>query len=329
MLWEAIDIFAGAGGWAVAAELEDIAVVLAANHNEHAVRTHAQNHPRCRHIQQDLETVDFTKWPRVPLVLASPACQGNSSAATGGKKGRGQPRGTTAKHDRDRATAWVVQDLAEIQEPEISITENVLLMRRWKRYKAWLRGWEDLGYHVQELVLDAADHGVPGDRATPQERERLFVVCSRQPLPPIVVPTLPRVPASSIIDLERGEWQRVRWAAEGVRERVARARSRGFPEGPFITQSTTDHSGRSLDRPLGVVTTVPGQWGVVRPGPKGDEYRVVSVPELRGVCGFRRSYWLPRQVEHATKLLGNAVSPPLGRAVIRAVVQAAEGRAAA
>lgn len=309
----AADLFAGLGGWTEAAESLGVHVAVAANHNEHAVRAHAANHPRTRHVMQDLEQANFHEWPGMGLLLASPACQGHAKAATRGGTGK---RGSAPKHDRDRATALAVVRCAEVHRPPLVLVENVPDMRGWELYQWWLDGLRALGYHIQELLLDAADHGVP------QERERLFVVASLDPLPAIVVPTRPRIPVAEAVNLQRGEWQRVRWAADGVRDRVARARSRGFPEGPFITQNTTDHSGRELERPLGTVTTVRGQWGVVRPGPRGDEYRVLSVDELREVMGFRRDYWLPRTVGHATRLLGNAVPPPLGAAVLRHVLAA-------
>jgi DNA (cytosine-5)-methyltransferase 1 len=311
------DMFAGLGGWTEAAELLGLTVAIAANHNALAVKAHAANHPRTRHVLQDLQQANFHEWPRLNVLLASPACQGHSEAATGGRKGKGKKRGENPKHDRDRSTAWAVIAAAEALRPEVMLVENVLEMLLWKLYGRWQGCLEDLGYHVQVLRLCASKHGVP------QERDRVFIVATRKKLAPIVVPEQPRIPVSEVVDLRRGEWQRVRWAAEGVQERVARARSRGFPEGPFVTQNTTDHSGRDLARPLGTVTTCSGHWGLVRPGPKGDEYRLLMREELRDVCGFRRDYWLPRAVTHAAKLLGNAVPPPLGRAVLKAVLEAA------
>lgn len=318
-----IDLFAGLGGWTEAAESLGLRVAVAANHNPVAVRAHAANHPRTLHIQQDLQQADFYQWPAHDVLLASPACQGHSQAATGGRAGKGQRRGSSPKHDRDRSTAWAVVTCAEVHRPRIALVENVDDMLRWVLHATWLAAWKALGYHVQVLVLDAADH------STPQERQRLFFVFSLDPLPAIVPPPQPRIPIAEVVDLRRGEWQRVRWAAEGVQQRVARARERRFPSGPFVTQNTTDHSGRELDRPLGTVTTAPGHWGLVRPSPRGDEYRLISIPELRAACGFRADYWLPKTQRDATRLLGNSVPPPLGRAVLAAVLEAARMELAA
>lgn len=312
----AVDLFAGLGGWTEAAESLGLRVAVAANHNEHAIQAHRVNHPRAVHVQQDLQQANFYQWPEHDVLLASPACQGHSQCSTGGAKGRGMPRGSSPKHDRDRSTAWAVVTCAEVLRPRIVLVENVLEMQGWVLYRPWRASFEQLGYHGQTLVLDAADLGVP------QERQRLVEVFSLDPLPHIVLPELPRIPVGEIVNLRRGEWKRVRDAAPGVQQRVARARSRNFPDGPFITQNTTDHSGRSMDRPLGTVTTAPGHWGVVRPGPRGDEYRLLTLDELRAAMGFRRDYWLPRTQKVATRLLGNAVPPPLGAAVLRQVLAA-------
>lgn len=312
------DLFAGLGGLTKAAESVGLRVAIAANHNPIAVRAHSANHPKVRHVMQDLQQADFYDWPRLGVLLGSPACQGNSTAATGGRHGRGKRRGSSPKHDRDRSTAWAIVTCAEVHRPPIVVVENVKeMMTTWILFQAWVAALEALGYHVQLILVDAADCGVP------QERERLFIVATLKPLSKIEIPKKPMVPAASIIDLSRGEWQRVKWAAEGVQQRCALARERNFPTGPFITQNTTDHAGRSLDRPLGTVTTVSGHWGVVKPSPRGDLYRLLTIDELRAACGFPQGTWLPRTKTHATRLLGNAVPPPMGEAVLREVLAAA------
>jgi len=196
--------------------------------------------------------------------------------------------------------------------------ENVDEMRTtWELFPVWIYGLEKLGYHVQVILVDAADCGVA------QERERIFVIATLKQIPAIEVPKQPRVPISSIVDLDRGDWQRVAWAAEGVQQRCALARDRNFPTGPFVIHHSTDHSGRSLDRPLGVVTTASSHWGLIKPSRKGDLYRLMTVAELRDACGFPRTTWLPREKTHATRLLGNAVPPPMAEAVLRPVLEAA------
>lgn len=309
---EAGDMFAGLGGWTEAAESLGVRVVIAANHSADAIAAHSANHPHVQHVRQDLQQADFRRWGRLGLLLGSPACQGHSQAAT---CGGGPRRNTAPKHDRDRNTAWAVTTCAEVQRPPTVVVENVPEMQSWVFFKRWLGCFEDLGYHVTTAVLDAADYGVP------QHRKRLFVVCSLNRKIMIDPPKQPQIHARSFVDVRRGVWRPVKDTAPGVRQRCMTGRA-NIPNGPFITHSVTGHPGRLMDRPLGTVTTVPGHWGVVRPGPRGDEYRLLTLDELRAAMGFRRDYWLPRTQKVATRLLGNAVPPPLGAAVLRQVLAA-------
>lgn len=100
----AIDLFAGAGGFTTGAALAGCRVLYAANHWPTAVEWHAANHPGTVHACQDLQQADFRTAPAHDLLLASPACQGHSPA-----RGKDQPH-----HDAQRATAWAVVTCAEV-----------------------------------------------------------------------------------------------------------------------------------------------------------------------------------------------------------------------
>jgi len=48
----------------------------------------------------------------------------------------------------------------------MDIVENVINMRRWRRYQEWLKRLTALGYHCREQVMNAADFGVPVSATT-------------------------------------------------------------------------------------------------------------------------------------------------------------------
>lgn len=54
-----IDMFAGAGGFSEAATNAGCTVVWAANHWQSAVDCHSMNHPRTRHVCQDLQQANW------------------------------------------------------------------------------------------------------------------------------------------------------------------------------------------------------------------------------------------------------------------------------
>ena len=313
---DAVDLFAGCGGFTESAEEAEIEVGWAANHNEMAVEYHAANYPRAIHVCQDLEQANFHDTPSHWLLLASPACQGNSKASTRGGTGK---RGSAPKHDADRATAWAVITCAEVHRPELVIVENVIQICDWVLFAAWCQAWEALGYQIHKVVLDAADFGVP------QNRIRVFLVMSRTPLPSLYnmidAHRVAHVGASSFVDVEGGDgWESVWSKPSGVRARIAKAR-RKIPKGPFLTQHTTGHPGRSLARPIGTITTK-HQWAIVKRSRHGDVMRMLNGREHALAQTFRPDFMIPDEVSHAVRLVGNAVPPKLGSVVIRSVLEA-------
>lgn len=298
----AVDLFAGVGGFTLAAERAGHRVLWAANHNQKAVDWHALNHPATIHRCQDLQQADFTQVPDHDTLLASPACQGHSLG-----RGVDLPR-----HDAQRATAWAVVTCLEVHRPASFIIENVERFRLWKLYPAWRQAVAALGYTCQELLLDAADFGVP------QNRVRLFIVGTRGKAPNIQLPPkVPPVPASSFLRMEEGIWRPVELKGRSLATvRRWRAGRKEFGDTflmPYYSRGS-GLTGRSIHRPIGTLTTK-ARWAIVREG----QMRMLSVPEQVDAMGFPVDYKLPASSTLATFFLGNAVCPAVAEAVIRAL----------
>ena len=303
----AVDLFSGAGGFSEGARLAGVHVVAAADHWPAAVACHTANHPETVHYCQDLHQIDWSQIPAHDLLLASPACQGHSRA-------RGKDR---AHHDGSRATAWAVVSCLEAHRPELGLIENVPEFLEWSLYPAWLLAVRLLGYSVSSHVINAADHGVP------QARARVFLVLARSLAPlRLRLPQEAHVPVSSLIDWTGGTWSpvvRPRRAAATLRQWRAGRRERGerFLI-PYYGSHRRDARTRSIDRPLGTVTTR-ARYAVV----DGDRMRMLTVAENRAAMGFPDSYQLPTDRKLAIHLLGNAVCPPVARDLILAMRRAA------
>lgn len=295
----AVDLFAGLGGWTEGATQAGARVAWAANHWQAAVDWHAVNHPGTVHACQDLHQA---AWPDVPahdLLLASPACQGHTKA-----RGKERPH-----HDATRSTAWAVVSCAEYHRPATVVVENVVELRAWALYPSWCDAMRRLGYHLEEHVIDAADVGVP------QNRVRLYVVASLGRLRRVALGRVAPVPASSII-----EWSRYPWSpidrpgrAAATLARIARGREeqgRTF----LLSYYGSTVTGRSLDRPIGTITTR-DRYALV----DGDRMRMLQPSELRAAMGFPATYQIPADHKTAVHLLGNAVCPPVARAIVEAL----------
>ncbi|MBQ7746503.1 MAG: DNA cytosine methyltransferase [Spirochaetia bacterium] len=176
-----VDMFCGGGGESTgliqAANTAGYDVeLLAINHWDRAIETHAANYPAAEHIQESVEHLDPTKvvpGGKLDLLWASPECTHHSNA-----------RGGRPRSDQSRATAWeILKWLGELYVERV-IIENVPEFTTWgaldeygrpierekgKTFRAFIQGLRSLGYSVDWKVLCAADYG----EAT--TRRRLFI----------------------------------------------------------------------------------------------------------------------------------------------------------
>jgi DNA (cytosine-5)-methyltransferase 1 len=299
---DAIDLFAGAGGFTEGARMAGVRVRWAANHWPAAVACHGTNHPEAIHACQDLQQADWRDVPAHDVLMASPACQGHSPA-------RGKERPC---HDAQRSTAWAVVACAEYHRSPVVIVENVPAFQEWALYPAWCDAMYRLGYAVAPHLIDAADHGVP------QHRERLFLVCTQSAHPlELDLPRRDYVPADRIIEWGTHPWgdieqdgrspHTLRRIAAGRRAYGARFLAPYYGSGSGLT-------GRSIARPIGTITTR-DRWAVI----DGPRMRMLQVSEARAAMGFRADYALPAGKKEAMHLLGNAVCPPVAADVLVAV----------
>jgi DNA (cytosine-5)-methyltransferase 1 len=301
---KAVDLFSGWGGFTLAAQQAGSEVVFAANHWPVAVAVHSANHPSVKHACQDLRQFDWGSLPDYNLLLASPACQGHSTAS--------QPK-RNAHHDAMRATAWAVVDCADVTEPRALIVENVTSFRRWRLYETWTQALERIGYTLSTHVLTASAHGVP------QRRERLFVVGLRNGRTLQMPLKFTSEPAfEPCLDDTADGWRPVAKAMPGARARIQSALAR-YPR--CLVQHTTGHSGIPLTEPIRTITTK-DQW-VLADRRLG--YRPLTTREIARGMGFPDSYTWPAELSRANvnRGLGNAVPPPMARDLITLVQEAA------
>lgn len=299
---KAIDLFAGAGGFSTGAQMAGCQVVWAANHWQSAVDVHALNHPATLHACQDLQQTNWRDVPAHDLLLASPCCQGHSKA-------RGKASGNP-QHDASRSTANAVVSALEYHRPEVAVIENVIEFTSWVLYPAWRMSLEALGYCVAPHIVDAADCG------TSQHRVRLFIVATRSKRPLMLqLPKRDRVPASSFIDFEAGNWQPIEkhGRAPNTLARIAAGRRKHGAR--FVSSYYgAERGGHSIHSPVGTITTR-DRHAII----DGERMRMFSAQECRAAMGFPANYKLPLQHRLAVHMLGNAVAPPAARDVINAI----------
>jgi DNA (cytosine-5)-methyltransferase 1 len=193
-----IDLFSGAGGMSLGAEMSGIRVVAAVEANPHAAQTYVRNHSGVQMMEKRIEHIspkDFDLDRRTPLVMfGGPPCRGFSTS--------NQRTRSSQNPDNWLFTHYI--RLARALEPEWLVFENVtgILQTEGGRFvQAVATSLDSIGYSTVQWVLNAVDFGVP------QRRSRLFLVGTRcgvrvrQPCPHRHRPTV----ADAISDLPRLE----------------------------------------------------------------------------------------------------------------------------
>jgi DNA (cytosine-5)-methyltransferase 1 len=318
----AFDLFCGAGGSSCGAAQAGVEIAGGIDMWHRAVEAFGMNYPqakvyRSRTDELSADSVKADVGP-IDLLMASPECTNHSVA-----------KGAAPRDEGSRRTAMEVIRFAEAWNPRWVVVENVVSMMKWHAYAEWKNGLQSLGYKIQELKLNSENFGVP------QSRRRLIVVADREEEPNCPMPLSDSGPAvRKVLNLrvrteKDGYSYRYRplfgsGRAEATKARAGRAIEAVGDAKPFLlVYYGSDAAGgwQSIERPLRTITTL-DRFALVKPNSDGDyEMRMLQPPELAAAMGFPPTYKWPKitRREHI-KLIGNAVAPPVMRAVVKSLV---------
>lgn len=319
----AFDLYCGAGGSSCGAAMAGVTPVGGIDISQTAIDTYELNYPDaqtyCRNINYLTAKSVGEEVGQIDLLLASPECTNHSVA-------RGKAKGKKKQSEDSRRTAYQVIRFAKAMEPRWIVVENVTSMRKWTCYSDWLAKLKKVGYQAVETTLNANDFGVA------QNRRRLFVICDREKKPALPSRSRGRKPTVKSILASPGvngfNWGFSPLLGHGrARPTLARARRAKKAIGndkPFlIVYYGGDSAGgwQSLDRPLRTITTL-DRFALVKPNGDGHEMRMLQPPELSAAMGFPDNYeWPDTTRRNRIKLIGNAVSPPVMRAIVESLME--------
>jgi DNA (cytosine-5)-methyltransferase 1 len=170
------DMFCGAGGSSIGAEAAGGRLALGLNHWQRAVETHNINFPHADHDCADISQTDPRRYRSTDILMASPECTTHSVARSRKQTGNLFEPPDPAL-ERSRATMWDVPRFAEVHRYKVIVVENVVEIRRWLPYAAWLQAMHAYGYEHKELYLNSMVA-----HPTPQSRDRTYVVFWRKDL---------------------------------------------------------------------------------------------------------------------------------------------------
>ncbi|MEC4090276.1 DNA cytosine methyltransferase [Pseudoalteromonas rubra] len=179
----AIDLFAGAGGFSLAAHDAGFNLLAAVEFDQHAANTYQQNiikrlQPTTRVYAQDINQIDILSFMgelslnsgELDLLLGGPPCQGFSTHRI---------KDSGGNDPRNQLLVKYFDFVAKLR-PKVFLVENVpglLWPRHEKHLNKFLKLAREHKYNVISdgpLIINARDYGVP------QNRRRAFILAVRE-----------------------------------------------------------------------------------------------------------------------------------------------------
>lgn len=312
------DLFCGGGFGARGAVAAGAQPILAVDAWDIATETYKSNFPSAEVFCSPIENLvprELAENYRPDVLLTSPECTSHSIA-----------RGAKPGCEQSKETAIGIIPWIEAMEPRWLIVENVNRMKKWGRHNELISTIQSHGYQVNDLVLNAADFGVP------QSRKRMFLVCdregsriSREDL--LAMHKWPLRSARSIVDWSGTYKSRplyIEKRAQATIDRAERAIGEIGPGKDFIiVYYGSDYAGgwQSLDAPLRTVTTL-DRFGLVTWEGAVPYLRMLQPPELLKAMGAGSKHVLPHGSRRdKIKLCGNGVCSPVMEIIFRKIAQ--------
>jgi DNA-cytosine methyltransferase len=329
------DLFCGAGGFAEGFRQAGFRIAWGVDLWPPAIETFKQNFPEAQVIKADVTELDPSNLPSVDVLIGSPPCVHFSAANRGGNGDR------TEGMRLVRGFLAIVSSL----KPHYWLMENVpgLLVDLADALRGGEFVAEEFSVSIPVLqVLDSSRFG------TPQSRRRLF--SGRFPLPsPSTRPPMslsrvieafpdPASPAktSSVrdpvypeievsVERLRDHFEDSRWRLS--LDEVASTEERRRFDRIYGVMPFPD----ALDKPARTITSTRsrgsrGTFVIPYNGLGGGRFRTMTLRECASAQGFPLTYqFWGKSMSAKDFLVGNAVPPPMARALAEAVL-ALEGR---
>lgn len=313
-----IDLFAGAGFLSHAFTAEHFRIVRAVEMNAAAAQSY-----RCNigdHIEiSDVRSVEPAG--NCDVLIGGPPCQGFSTL------------GSRDKNDPRNRLSMTMATWAESLAPKVVVIENVPSFIKsyfWLKLK---RRFNQMGYDVTSVMLNAVDFGVP------QVRIRCFAIASRVGLPDLTFPVrdkyitvreawegLPKkpdgknghyAPAPSGIALAR---MRVIPSGGDKRDVLLNAPELAPPSWKRVGVHATDVWGRMVwNEPSNTLRTAllnPSKGRYIHPV----QDRVISLREAARLHSIPDEWRLVGTPYQVACQIGNGVPPLLGRVLAKSVM---------
>ncbi len=290
-----IDLFAGIGGFHIAATNFGLKVIFASEIDDDAISTYKHNFGLEPH--GDIVAIPANEIPDHDILLAGFPCQPFS--IIGSKLGTADSRGTLYKE---------IIRIARVKRPMGMVLENVKQLATAQHgavIKEITEGLTENGYTVDWRILNALDFGLP------QKRERVLIVATLPKFDKFPWPTekKPMIPLSQILEINPDP-------KHFVSERI-RAKRQAMHT-PKVTPSIwhENKAGHISSYPFSCALRAGASYNYLLVNGE----RRLTPREMLRLQGFPDSFEIVANDAQARKQAGNAVPVPLAEAGIKGVL---------
>ena len=165
----ALDLFAGAGGFSAGVEQAGINVIAAVEFNSQIAKTYEYNHPATKMLVDDIKNISAEtiksifdeQGVKCNIIFGGPPCQGFSMAGN-----RIRSKVSFLEDSRNYLFKEYIR-MVETLNPDVFVIENVPGILNYNNgavKEEIYTTFEKLGYKIASKVLCAADFGVPQTR---------------------------------------------------------------------------------------------------------------------------------------------------------------------
>lgn len=303
-----ISLFCGVGGMDLGFIQAGHKVIWANDNNAEAVQTYQKNigkHAFCDNI----ENININLIPKADIVIGGFPCQGFSIA--------NMNRRLTDK--RNFLYRYFVRVISQ-KNPRLFIAENVrglLSLDNGRVFEQIVRDFSAAGYNCRHAILNAANYGVP------QSRLRVFILGIRKDLN-IDIDFPPKITHSEKPFGNLKKFISVGNALSSLPEPEQKHRLKNHVFSKFKVKYNGYISNRKLDpnKPSPTVTARGDMRGGAMIMPHPFKNRRMSCRELAIIQGFPMGFEFCGKMTSIYRQIGNAVPPPLAKAIANSVENA-------
>lgn len=312
-MWRFIDLFAGIGGFRLAADQLGGHCVFSSEWNKFSQMTYEANFGE--QPQGDITQIDTKQVPDHDLLLAGFPCQPFSIAGVSKHKALGVPTGFS--HPTQGTLFFDIVRILKAKRPRAFVLENVrnLLSHDKKRtFRLILQTLSlDLGYSVHYQLINAKHY-------VPQNRNRIFIVGFAEPAPfqfPELPTTQPKL-RDILLDEPPEKYTLTDHLWNYLQQYAAKHRAKGNGFGYGLAD---------LD---GISRTLSARYykdgsEILIPQPDKNPRRLTP-RECARLMAFPDTFVIPVSDTQAYKQFGNAVSPPVVLDLLKQVLSALENK---